>query len=389
MIRVVHIITTLEAGGAELTLEKLISRMDPQRFQCRVICLGHPGEVGQAIETSGRWVASLGLERVSGAPGALVKLIRLLRSDPPDVVQTWMYHADLLGSVAAKIASAGLPVIWGLRHSDLLPGIDKRSTILAARINSSLSHFLPSRIVCGSLAAARAHEALGYAKEKFVSIPNGFEVPALQRPHREDVRREFGFDEQTIVVARIGRFHPQKDHETLVKAARVLLGKGHREVRFLLCGQGMVWENAQLRQWIGAESKSKFALAGFRKDIGRILQAADIAVSSSSSGEGFPNVVAEAMAAGVPAVATDVGDSAYLVGNAGRIVPPRNFAALAGAIGDLLDLSTKSRNELGLAGRRRIQERFSVQAMVSSYETLYGDVSARHATKYVPQSLDK
>lgn len=369
--KILHIITGLNTGGAEMMLYKLVSRMNRNKFDIQVILLTDIGPIGKKIEDLGIPVSALGMKRGIPNPQMVFKLARWLKKYRPDIIQTWMYHSDLIGGLAAKM-SGNIPVVWGIHHSNLDPKGNKRTTIWTAKVCARFSRWLPVKIVCCSEASKRVHTALGYAAEKMVVIPNGFDLN-LFKPDLEEgtlVRQELGIPEDTIIIGMVGRFDPQKDHLNFIKAA-ALLQKEIPDVQFLLCGDDIIWENHKLSKWIeDAGLSNNFHLLGRRDDIPQIMTALNIA-SSSSYGEGFPNVVGEAMACGVPCVVTDVGDSALIVGDTGIVVPPKDSNDLALAWKELIEIGKDRRQRLGDNARRRIREKFSLPSVVERYEELY------------------
>ncbi|NLU50541.1 MAG: glycosyltransferase [Syntrophomonadaceae bacterium] len=374
--RIIHIITGLNTGGAEMMLYKLLHGMDKDKFQCQVISLTDIGPVGQRIQALGVPVRALGMRRGFPNPWAMLKLVSWLRHDSPHIVQTWMYHADLVGGMAARLAG-GIPVVWNIRQSNLDAGNSKRTTIWTVRTCAKLSKSLPARIICCSEASKRVHIGLGYSANKMIVIPNGFNLLEF-RPdpaQRLSVRQELGIPDDALLIGLVARFAPQKDHHNFIQAAAVLHVK-FPDAHFLLCGDGVTWENPQLVGWIEkAGLRECCHLLGRRDDMARVTAAFDIA-SSSSYSEGFPNIVGEAMACGVPCVVTDVGDSALIVGDTGKVVPPRNPLALAEAWADLIEAGPDMRSRLGSAARRRIQENFSLPVVVGKYEALYEEIIA-------------
>jgi glycosyltransferase involved in cell wall biosynthesis len=357
---------------------KLVSQLSRDDNHPEVISLTDIGPVGREIADLGIKVRALGMKR--GIPNAMLlfRLARWLRNASPDIVQTWMYHADLIGGLAAMFAGR-FPVIWGVRQSQLDPDGSKRTTIWTARICALLSRALPERIVCCSYIARDVHRALGYASDKLVVIPNGFDLGRFKpdRVLRERVRDELGIDAALRVVGMVARFDTQKDHKMLINAARIL----HNNIpgtHFVLCGKDVVWENEVLAEWIAtAGLRDYFHLLGERSGIEGLLPAFDVACLSSAFGEGFPNVVGEAMACEVPCVATDVGDSAQIIGDTGLIVAPRDAKAFASGLKRLLSLSPDEHGCLGRAARARIAERFELQFVVQQFENLYRDLVHR------------
>ena len=374
MFKILHIIVDLDPGGAEVMLYRLLTRTDRARFASRVLSLTTEGVVAERIRALGVTVASLGMTRGSINPIAFFRLIRLLRKERPHLIQTWMYHADLLGGVAARLAG-NIPVVWGIHHTNLDWDQNKPGTLRIARFNAFLSKYLPRRIVCCSHSTREVHARAGYADDKMVVIPNGFDLSEL-RPDpaaRQDVRRELEVGEGAPLVGMVARFHPQKDHANFLEAAKILHGR-LGDVRFLLCGDGVTCENRALSDRVRQAGLADHAhLLGVREDVPRLLAALDVA-ALSSVGEAFPLVLGEAMACGVPCVSTDVGDAARIIGETGQVVPPRNPAALAAAMERVLNLEPERRRELGMAARRRIEENYSLEKTAGQYEEIYREI---------------
>jgi glycosyltransferase involved in cell wall biosynthesis len=373
--RLLHVITGLSTGGAEMMLYKLVSST-PNR--AAVVSMGGDGPMGKLIRDAGVQVVSLGMRPGIPDPRAVLRLVKIIRKWKPDVVQTWMYHADLLGGLAARLS--GVPVVWNIRQSTLDRASSKLHTRLTLAVCAKLSRTLPSRIICCSDAGRNLHTQLGYDAARMVLIPNGFDTEMFRpRPEiRKSFRRDFGIPEESPVIGLIARFDPQKDHESFFSAAG-RLRESFPEARYLLCGSGVDQENPQIRQWIASHGLGdRTLLLGRRDDVHHVMNALDI-VASSSYQEGFPNVIGEAMSSGVPCVVTDAGDSAMIVGDAGITVPPRDPAALADGWASILRMEALQRECIGRAARNRIIRHFSIQAVVGRYEDLYSRVKEIHA----------
>jgi len=216
------------------------------------------------------------------------------------------------------------------------------------------------------------HENLGFVKERGTVIPNGFDVQlfAPSPDSRRSLRKELEVGENNRLVGIVGRFHPMKDHLTFIRAATSVL-KRHPECRFVMVGLDMDWHNKELTTCLqDAGLTDAIHLLGIRDDIPRINAALDIAVSSSFT-EAFPNVIGEAMSCGVPCVATDVGDSALLLGGTGIVVPPRDPEKLASGINQLLDLSYQDLRALGATARERVVSEFSLDKVAGCFTSLY------------------
>ncbi len=375
-IRVTHIITGLEAGGAQTMLWRLIAASDHSRLAHDVISLTDDGPIATRIRKSGVRVRSLGMRRRVTDLGAFFRLMSWLRADQPDVVQTWMTHADFVGGIAAKAASCRR-IAWGIHHSEFVPGVDKQLTVLVARICGLLSGWVPTAIVCCSEASRRAHLGMRYRVDRMRLIPNGFDLNAFSPSPRAkaELREELGVSANAVLVGRFGRFHPQKDYRTLTIAMAWVMER-NPDVRLVLCGDGVDSANKALSEWLTSATIAKSTyLLGHRDDMTMMTAAVDIAVSSSSAGEAFPLVIGEAMACAVPCVATDVGDSAELLGDARLIVPAKDADALAGAILRLVEIGPDERSRIGLRGRRRVEEKYSIETVCRLYSELYEELA--------------
>lgn len=371
MIRVVHIITSLQTGGAEMMLYKLLASMNRDEFESSVICLSEEGPVGEQIQALGISVQALGMKPSLPNPILFWRLVRWLRQTKPDVVQTWMYHADLLGSLAARLAD-GLPVAWNVQSGGLNPASDKRRTIWIQKLLAHFSRSLTGQIVFCSEASKAEHVKIGYSADHMPFIPNGTDIERFKPDPavRQEVRAELGITGPDLLVGNVARFHPVKDHQNFIRAA----GHIHRQMpntRFLLCGDGIAWDNAELVEWVEqAGIREAVCLLGRREDVPRLVTAFDLFMLSSQS-EGFPNVIGEAMASGVPCVVTDVGDAAIIVGDTGRVAPAGDSTRLAQAALDLLQKPADEFDELRQAARERIVQEFSLAQSVAQYGALY------------------
>lgn len=375
VIKVLHVITGLSTGGAEVMLYRLLGAWDKRHFLGAVVSMVPAGPMGPRIAALGIPVDSLGMRRGVPDPLAVIRLALKIRRFAPDVVQTWMYHANLVGGLAGKLAGR-TPVVWGIHNGTLDPRRSSASGVWSCKICARFSRVLPERIVCCSESAKRIHHDLGYAAGRMCVIPNGFDLkqfsPAPEA--RRALREELGISPDAPLVGLIGRLDPQKDHGTFVRASALLRDR-RPELHFILCGDGISWTNNDLSRWIDeAGMRRRFHLLGRRDDLDRITPALDVSCLSSAYGEAFPLVVGEAMACGVPCVVTDVGDCATIVGDTGIVSAPGDAPGLARGIERILELEAGARQELGEAARRRVREHFSLDQIVKRYENLYQEV---------------
>lgn len=370
-INVTWVTTGLGTGGAEMMLCALIAASDPRRFRHSVISLTAGGKYVTQLRSLGVTVSSL--DMTPGRPGItpLLKLAHTLRRTRPDVIAGWMYHGNLAALLGKWLAYLRAPLIWNVRQSlDSLKN-EKPGSAAVIRLCARLSRF-PNTITYNSRTSARHHEITGYRKEKTVLIPNGFDlakfVPAPEA--RNALRADLGLSPGTKLVGRFGRFAPMKDHANFIRAA-AMISKASPETRFVMVGTGIDKKNAELTALISSlHLHAHMHLLGERQDLPQLTAALDVACSSSAFGEGCPNVVGEAMACAVPCAVTDVGDSAWLAGDCGRVVPPRDPAALAEAILDLLRMPETARHDLGAASRQHIAQNFSLDSVVDRFTQL-------------------
>jgi glycosyltransferase involved in cell wall biosynthesis len=376
-LKVLHIITGLRRGGAEGVLVRLVCATRPE-FDHVVIVLRDEGHFGPVLRDAGIPVHVLDVGGRSNAFAAMARLVRIIRADRPAVVQTWLYHADLLGGIAARLAGTRA-VAWGVRNTNLDADAISMPTRLVARVAAWLSGIIPVVIVFNSTESSRVHVDFGYKASRLEVIPNGYDIERL-RPdplQREATRAQLGVRPDELLIGCVARWDPQKDHANLLTALRVIASR-RPTLRVMLVGTGMEPQNEQLAALLRTVQMQELTiLTGPRDDIPAIMNALDLHVLASL-GEAFPNAVAEAMACGTPCVVTDVGDAAYIVSDTGWVAPPRNPQALAAAIEEaLVTLERVPRETLSSRCRARIVENFGMRRMTDSYSALWRKLGRR------------
>ena len=372
--RVAIVITGLEVGGAETFLAEML-RFRPDDIEVRVFSLIDGGLIAERIKDLG--VEVTGMHMLAGRPSfyALFSLMSQLRRYRPAIVHTWMYHADLMGGVAAKMAGVR-HVIWHLHNSDLSPKRVRRMTRFVVKTLATLSHWIPETIVSCSEAAVRTHTALGYDAEKFIVIPNGVDADRFKPSQgaREAIRNEFGISQDAALIGLVARVDAQKNHRGFFEAVRLFFERGG-DADFLLTGREVTPDHWQLGPWRDDTGHpERITLAGPRKDVPSVMASIDVA-TSSSLGEAFPLVLVEAMACGTPCVATDVGDSALIVSDTGMIVPPDDADALAAAWLRMLSIPAEERALLGKRGRERVLAKYAIEDIANRVWGLYRAVT--------------
>lgn len=365
---VMHVINSLNRGGAERTLASLVTNAASadthEQAKHVIVTLIAGGPFEQEVRSAGIEVHSLRMRRGIPSPRALIRLVALLRRFRPDTVISWLYHADLLATIAVVLA--GRPrLIWNLRGTRKDARQTSRTTIAVVRVLAVLSR-IPWAVGANSYAGRRDHEAAGYHPKRWAYLPNGFDTTRWRADEgdRRRVRQELGFDDDHVALVMVGRAEPQKDHQTLLDAAELLF-RTHPNARLVLIGR----MTAELP--LGPASRSRVIALEERGDVPRLLRGCDIGVLSSAFGEGLPNVVAEKMLTELPCVVTDVGDAARLVGDSGIVVPPREPARMADALRRLIDVGDNERTALGQRARQRVASQYSIDAMMAAYARLW------------------
>lgn len=332
-----------------------------------VVSMLDEGIHGKTLREAGVSVHCLGMSRGVPSLWAVFTLIRILRLERADILMTWLYAADLAGTIAARAAGVRR-LIWNIRCSDLDLRLYPKTTRWTIAALSRLSK-IPLAIATNSIAGRKAHELLGYSPRKWYHLPNGIDLdqwqPDLTR--RASVRAEFHVSSDTVLIGMVARVDPMKDHDTFFAAAECLV-RNRSAIEFLVVGKGS--ESLD----VPALLRGRVHLTGERRDVMRLLHGLDVLVMSSAFAEGFPNVVCEAMAAGVPCVVTDVGDAANLVAETGRVVPPRDPIALAAAVEDLLNMTPFARRQLGMLARERVRQNWSIDQAAERYQAVWADL---------------
>ncbi len=357
--KVAHVIVGLDVGGAEGALSRLVLAGGNDVL---VISLTDLGAIGKRLQANNVRVEALGLRAGWQAPIAFLRLVRMLRAFGPDVVQTWMYHADLIGGLAARLAGVGV-VCWGVRNS-LVPKTGMGQKLLSA-ICAWLSRTVPSAIVCVSKASIEPYARAGYDMSRARVIHNGVDLPAVIAQASPDAR-------QLLRIGCVGRWHEDKGQDVLLAALGSL---ARTDFVLVLIGRGCSTDNDALMEHIRSSglAADRIELLGERSDVPALLATLDIFCMPSRT-EGFPNGLAEAMASGRACVASDVGDAAELLDGTGTLVPPEYPAGLARALDRALDMTPTDREQMGTRSRERIGSHFSVQSMSRAYNALYREL---------------
>ena len=365
--KIIHIITGLDDGGSENSLFKLC-KYDKKNKHI-VISLTSAGKYKLLLKKIGIKVYCLNANFFSIHKFFyLVKLISFLK---PNIIQTWLVHADFVGSIAARLAGIK-SIIWNIRYSKLKVSEVKLSTIMILKVLSKISSFLPQYILFNSRRAKNIYETHGYDKKKLKFIPNGFNFSDLKpnRHQKKTFKKKIGIKKKTPLIGNVGRYDPTKDHSTLLSALSIIQSK---KVRFfcILVGTNIVYNKKLTNLIKKLKLKNNVKLMKPQINISKVMNGIDLHVLSSIT-EGFPNVLAESMACGTPCVTTDVGDARFIVGKNGWVVDPNNPNKLANAIEKALsELGSEDWNIRCNEGRLKIRKKFDIIEILKSYNKLW------------------
>jgi glycosyltransferase involved in cell wall biosynthesis len=367
--RIVFVTPDLSVGGTEAMLVRLVTATPVVAEEVTVVSLLPAEAYMERLRAAGVAVVELDFNTPSGIAVGLFRLARLIAHTRPEIVQGWGYHGNLAALIALTLSGQrqSTRLIWSIRCSHMDLRYYGARLRLAVKACTWLSR-LPDLVTANSVAGLKSHLRVGFRPRRAEIVVNGIDIDAFKpdRAVRIALRTKLGIADDTVVLAHVARVDPMKDHAGFLAVMAQL-----PQLTALLIGAGT--ETL-------ATPRNVIRL-GLRDDVARLLAAADIVVSTSCFGEGFSNVIAEGMACGLPAIATDVGDARQIVGDSGLIVPADDRLALAAAIRTLATESPAVRAERGARARDRIVENFAMPRTLESYHQLYRSVLAGDATR--------
>lgn len=370
--KIVHIITSLNDGGAEHTLYK-ICKYDKFNEHV-VISLKKGGKYKFLLKKLGVSVYSVDLKLFSFLK--FFYIVKLIGTSEPDIVQTWLVHGDLIGGLAARLCGIK-NIVWNVRYSNFELGKAKLITIILIKILAKLSFLLPKLIVVVSNSAKKTCKEIGYCKKKLRLITNGYDLSILDnnKYNKSKFRKVIKIKNKIPLIGNVARYDLKKDHINLLKAISLVRIR-NKDFYCILVGSGINKNNKNLMKEIRKLNlRNNIKLLGPTSNIPKIMSSLDLYIQSSSYGEGFPNVVSEAMACRTPSVVTDVGDAAYIVGNTGWVVPPKNPLKLSKSIEKALnEMGTKNWKKRCDRSRSRIKQNFDIEKMLKSFNKVWTEV---------------
>ncbi len=374
-IKLLFIITGLSTGGAEMMLYKLLSRINRDRFCPTVVSMIEGGVFVERFRALNITVFDLGMQPGVFKPPALIGLTKLLNQIQPDLIQGWMYHANLIAQLANFFSADKVPVFWSIHHSVDSLRAEKLSLVATIKLTALLSSWVET-VMFSAAKGKKQHLSLGYNPSNAVAISDNFDISKYKPVSNPqfNLRQSLNLAKDSILIGSVARYHPMKDHANLINAAAKLI-EDYPKVHFILIGPNVDDRNSALSNQIKSLNiGEQIHLLGERQDIPEIMTSLDIFTTSSAYGESFPNVLGEAMSCQIPCVATDIGDSEAIVADTGIVVPPKDPQALAKAWRKLIVLGKDERHQLGIKARKHIKTNFNVDGLnsfVKKYESIY------------------
>ena len=369
--KLLFVINCLNFGGAERMLVRLLATKTFADDDITVVVLQSAGNLSDELRSYGHQVTHLNVTKSLTGIFKLWRLYWLICCNKPDVIHSWLYQSDLAVGLSALLPGTR-PIIWSVRQTDISLAHNQLTTIFCAKICAWFSPLLPNAIITNANASRQSHVEFGYDESKIEVIPNGIDLQRFfpDPQAKLKIRSELGLWPEDLVIGIVARHNSQKNHRAFFAAAN-LLCEWHPNMHFLLVGAGMEKSNPDLEAMIDSNfNASRIHLLGQRSDVASVMNALDLFMLSSS-GEGWPNVVGEAMACGVPCVVTDVGDAAQIVNNTGFVVPPNDPGELANAAIKFFTLPDSQRKYLSQAARRRVEKLFDIRGVATRYRAIY------------------
>ncbi len=371
--KLMHIITSLETGGAQTVLCQLLQKFQEMGIIQTVISLKPNGEIAEQINS-----LNIPLYEFQFRPYNFLEqrsnLTKVINTFHPDNIQSWLYHADFMTIFLRDKSKT--PIFWGIHHTYETRSRIKFFTRMIIKMNLLFSDIVPQKIICCSQSALESHLNIGYPKSKLVYIPNGIDTNIFKPDVNARIllRSELNLQPESKVIGYIARFHPQKDHNTFFKAANILLEQ-NENIHFVLAGDQVNLLNPKIgRFMLNSQYPSHFHFLGRRTDIPMITAALDVATLTSSGDEAFPLTILEAMACGIPCVSTDIGDVKETLGNAGMVIPPQNPEMLAAGWKTILDKLPEEIAKIKIIGRNLVINRFTNEQMAKQYINEYNNI---------------
>ena len=358
--QILHLISGLKSGGAENVLYKLIKH---DKINSHHVITFSGGFYLSELKKNNIKVTLIEFNKYFFFL-KLPRLINIIKKSNPDLIQSWMYHADFI-TIFLKIFFKKKNFYWNLRNTSPNKKWSSYSTIIISKICAFFSRIIPTKIIACSTAVAKQHFKIGYSKKKIKIIFNGFDPTQFKKNlrMRKIVRSNLKISNNNFLIGCFARFHPQKDHKSLLIAFNLLFNK-YQNIRLLLIGDKIRKITAEPEYHI---NKKKIIISKPTSKINDMYNAIDLFVLPSIGYEGFPNVLAEAMLCEKYCLSTDVGDSRKILNKYGKIFKKNKPEDLKKKINDFY-IRKKFFNK---SGRKFILKNFNINQMIKKYNLIW------------------
>ena len=369
--KILYIITNLSLGGAEVQLCKIAENLRNDH-QIKVISLLSKGDVGNDLVKLGIDLTIINFNKISFF-FSFFKLCASIIKFKPDLVHTWMYHANLIGGLAAKISNVK-KILWSIHHNDLSTVHNKLSTIFIAKAGACFSYLIPEKVICVSKDVVKKHIDFGYQEKKMIFIPNGIDVLEFSKiPNaRQLLFNNFNFTDDAILIGFPSRFNPIKNHKGFFASiANIKRDSPNLNLQIILSGKNIDINNIELINLINTYNLAECVhLMGLINTMPLFMSSIDLLVNNSYS-ESFSLVLAEALSCETLCISTIEGDPESIIKGVGKHVPVGDISLLSNTIINMLNIETKEENKLKLKGRKKIISLYSLEIVLKNYKLLY------------------
>ena len=379
--RTLHLVIDLSGfGGAEMTLLRYLATSENANASHAVLTLkavkAGPS-VGAEIEKLGIPIYSLGISGIKSMLLAVPRLLKKIRTLQPEVLSAWLYYPSLIASLIRPFLSGHQRVIWHIRSLPFVRFKDRPARWLAQRLLAVLSQISDVHIISNSEAARAAHAAIGFqtSANRWQVIPNAVDASryTFNAEARASIRASLDLPDSAIVIGTVGRNVPEKGYPDLFKAFGQLQQRLPSDIadrlHLLIAGRDVTHDTPNIAALVAATGlpRDRFQLLGARGDVAELLSSMDIFVMPSRS-ESFPNALAEAMAVGLPAIATNVGDCRVVLDD-DRFIARAD--TLADGLARMILLDADEQHAIGTRNRQRIAERYTLEKMTAAFDRVF------------------
>lgn len=363
--KILHIITGLDGGGAEKTLLKICQKSYNSNNIHSVISLQTDGVLLRDFQSSGINVNNFNFNKNILDIFEIIKLFFFIKKFKPNIVMTWLYHADFIGLLMKFYFKDSFKLIWNIRCSDINFNNYSNITKYLFHALKKYSH-IPNTITFNSFKGKEFHLSQGYINGNIKIIPNFVDTKywKFSEIERKEIRDKLIIDKNTFLIANIGRYDPQKDHNTFVESAKILIKKG-LDIKFLIIGKNTNNINIQ------KDIRDYFIILDYQKEIKKYYSALDLLILSSSYGEGFSNVILESMSMSIPCIVSNVGDNKRIVSNDKYVFEKKDFVLLSTIIQNFIKLNKNLKDQIKRTNRKNIEENYDIKNLLNKFNKLW------------------